>query len=189
MKITKKDVLTIPNFLTMIRILLVPVYAVMYMRAQKAEEYLIAASVLALSSLTDMIDGIIARKFNMVSKVGIMLDPFADKMTQGVIMLCLSIRHKEIIPLLVIFIIKEGFMLIMACLHFKRKKMLDGALFAGKICTTVLFISMIILVVFPNLPQEAVYAIVGVCTVFMLISLRSYAKCYLTQSEHIKDFE
>ena len=184
----KKDILTIPNLLTVIRLLLVPVYAVMYMNARETKDYIIAASVLALSSLTDMVDGIIARKCNMVSRLGIMLDPFADKMTQGVIMICLTVKHIEILPLLALFIVKESFMLIMGCKHLKKGKMLDGALFAGKICTTVLFVSMIALVVFPDMKRFVRIIIVCVCSAFMLNSLYSYAKCY-RQQDHIADVD
>ena len=189
MKDTKNEVLTIPNLLSLFRLLLIPVYAILYLKAESLKDYIISAAVLAVSAITDMVDGIIARKCNMVSRLGIMLDPFADKMTQGVIMICLSFRHWEIIPLLILFIIKEAFMLIMGCLHLKHKKMLDGALFTGKICTTVLFVSMIALVVFRDLSHTAIVAIVGVCAVFMLISLISYAMCYFRQSSHIKDIE
>lgn len=184
-----KNILTIPNFLSLLRLLMIPIYAILYMRAQEMREYIAAAAVFAVSALTDMVDGIIARKCHMVSRLGIMLDPFADKMTQGVIIICLTIKNIAILPLLLLFIVKEAFMLIMACLHLKKRKMLDGALIPGKICTTVLFLSMIVLVIFRDLPNPWVYAIVALCSVFMIISLVAYALCYLRRSEHIKDIE
>lgn len=183
----KKNVLTIPNLLSLFRLLLIPVYAILYMKAQSAKEYIVAAAVFAVSAMTDMVDGIIARKCHMVSRLGIMLDPFADKMTQGVIILCLTLKNPAILPLLILFIVKEAFMLVMACLHLKKKKMLDGALIPGKICTTVLFLSMIVLVIFRDLPSPWVYTIVAICSVFMVISLVAYALCYFRRSSHIKD--
>ena len=189
MKYEKKEILTIPNVLSVLRILLIPVYAVLYMKAQSAKEYLNAAVVFAVSAVTDMVDGIIARKFNMTSRIGIMLDPFADKLTQGVIILCLTIRNIDVLPLMVIFVIKEGFMLFMGCKLLSQGKMLRGALFAGKICTAVLFISMIALVIFNELPRKAVIGIVCTCMVFMLMSLISYAKCFFLRSSHIRDID
>ncbi len=183
----KKDILTVPNLLTFFRILLIPVYAILYMKAVTLKDYIVSAAVLAVSALTDMADGIIARKCNMRSRLGIMLDPFADKLTQGVIMLCLTIRHPEILPLLIFFVIKEGFMFVMGCRLLRQKKMLDGALITGKICTTVLFLGMIALVVFPNLPAAGMAVILAVCAVFMAISLVSYILCYFRSSTHIKD--
>lgn len=189
MRYEKKEIFTIPNALSVIRILLIPVYAVLYLKAQTAKEYISAAVVFAVSAITDMVDGIIARKFNMTSRIGIMLDPFADKLTQGMIILCLTIRNIDILPLMVIFVVKEGFMLFMGCKLLKQGKMLRGALFSGKICTTVLFVSMIVLVVFNELPRKAVIGIVCTCTVFMLLSLISYAKCFFLKSSHIRDID
>ena len=189
MKYEKKEIFTIPNVLSCIRILLIPVYAMIYMRAESMKDYVVSAAIFALSALTDMADGIIARKFNMRSRIGIMLDPFADKLTQGVIILCLALRNSDIIPLLVLFIIKEGFMLVMGCRLLSRGKMLKGALFTGKLCTTVIFLSMIILVIFRSLPRPAVISVVALCSVFMLISLVSYARCYLGHGSHITDIE
>ena len=183
----KKDLLTVPNVLTFFRILLIPVYAVLYMKAVTLRDYIVSAAVLAVSALTDMADGLIARKCHMVSRLGIMLDPFADKLTQGVIMLCLTIRHREILPLLLFFVLKEGFMFVMGCRLLRQKKILDGALMTGKVCTTVLFLGMIALVVFPAMPPAGVMGIVLICAVFMLISLVSYILCYVRHSAHIKD--
>ncbi|MBE6581857.1 MAG: CDP-alcohol phosphatidyltransferase family protein [Ruminococcaceae bacterium] len=189
MRYSKKEIFTIPNALSVFRILLIPVYAVLYMKAQVAKDYIIAASVFIISALTDMVDGFIARRFNMRSRIGIMLDPFADKLTQGIVIICLTLRNLEILPLLIIFLIKEGFMFVMACRLLHSGKMLDGALWAGKICTTVLFVSMAALVVFENIPTGGVYSIVAICSVFMIISLISYAKCFFTASEHIRDID
>ncbi len=183
----KKDILTIPNLLSVFRLLLIPLFAYLYMKAETAKEYLISASVLAFSAITDMVDGIIARKCHMISRLGILLDPLADKMTQGVIILCLTIRHIEILPLLLLFIVKEAMMTVMGILLFRKKKMLDGALFAGKICTTVLFLGTIALMLFPGMAPLYRLMIVVVCAVFMLISLVSYAVCFIRRSPHIRD--
>ena len=64
MKYSKKEIFTIPNLLSCIRIILIPVYAVLYMKARTIKGLIAAASVFAASALTDMADGIIARKFN-----------------------------------------------------------------------------------------------------------------------------
>lgn len=189
MNYTKKEIFTIPNFLSLFRILLIPVYAVVYMKAQEAKEYITAAAIFALSAVTDMVDGIIARKFNMRSRIGIMLDPFADKLTQGVIIICLTLRNTSILPLLILFVIKEMFMLVMSCVLLKRGQMLKGALFAGKICTTVLFVSMIALVIFNDISPAALYSVIGICSAFMIFSLVSYIRCFFLQSDHIRNIE
>ena len=74
----KKEIFTIPNFLSLFRLLLIPVYVWLYLKANTTKEYLLAGSVLAASCLTDMADGQIARRFHMVTTVGKVLDPFVD---------------------------------------------------------------------------------------------------------------
>ena len=78
----KKDIFTIPNMLSVFRLLLIPVYVAIYLNAQTLTDHLVAGSILAVSCLTDMIDGKIARHFNMISTTGKVLDPLADKLTQ-----------------------------------------------------------------------------------------------------------
>nr|MCR5151173.1 CDP-alcohol phosphatidyltransferase family protein [Clostridiales bacterium] len=82
MKKNIKDLLdgafTVPNLLTVVRIILVPFFAVEYYH----RNYLAAVIILAVSGLTDFLDGKIARKFNQVSTLGKLLDPLADKATQ-----------------------------------------------------------------------------------------------------------
>ena len=66
----KKDIFTIPNLLSLFRLVLIPVYMAIYLNARVMADYIIAAVILAISCLTDMVDGKIARKYNMISTVG-----------------------------------------------------------------------------------------------------------------------
>ena len=66
----KKDVFTIPNILSLFRLLLIPVYVVIYLNATQMRDYIIAAGILAISCLTDLVDGKIARKYNMPCSSG-----------------------------------------------------------------------------------------------------------------------
>ena len=74
----KKEVFTIPNLLSLFRLLLIPVYVVIYLNADSLADYYIAAAILAVSCLTDLVDGKIARHFHMISTLGKFLDPLAD---------------------------------------------------------------------------------------------------------------
>ena len=71
----KREVFTIPNFLSFIRLLLIPVYTIIYLNAKQFQDFSLAAGILAISCLTDMIDGKIARQFDMISNIGKILDP------------------------------------------------------------------------------------------------------------------
>ncbi len=183
----KKEVLTIPNMLSLFRILLIPVYMNLYLEATEDREYWMAGSVLALSCLTDLADGIIARTFHMISNVGKVLDPLADKLTQLALILSLSAKYRVLYPVLGLFLVKELFQG-GACLFFARKgKVLPGALFAGKLCTTVLFCSLILLVMFPRIPDRAVFLLTMVDVVFLLYSFGTYLSAYFGSQNCLTD--
>ena len=105
----KKEILTIPNLLSLFRLLLIPVYILIYLNATGASHYYLSAGILAVSCMTDLIDGKIARHFNMISTLGKILDPLADKATQFALMICLAMRYPVLIHLMVLFVIKESF--------------------------------------------------------------------------------
>lgn len=174
----KKEFLTIPNLLSLFRLLLIPVYILIYLNATAPTHYYIAGGILALSCLTDLIDGKIARRFNMVSTVGKILDPLADKATQFTLIICLAIRYKVLWIIVGLFIIKESFQLIAGLLTLRQGKMLSGALFSGKLCTVVLFLSLILLVLCPKLHFAAVITIAVIDGIFMMISFGDYIRTY-----------
>ena len=174
----KKEIWTIPNILSLFRLVLIPVYIIIYLNARDNTDYYIAAGILAVSCLTDLIDGKIARHFNMISNIGKILDPLADKLTQFALILCLSMKYPILWYLVGLFVIKESFQLIAGGINLKKGIMLKGALLSGKICTTVLFISLILMVMLPSLPVNAIGAIVLIAAVFMLISFSEYLLTY-----------
>ena len=185
----KKEIFTIPNLLSLFRLVLIPVYVNLYLKAETDTEYAIAAAVMALSCLTDMVDGKIARKFNMISHVGKLLDPLADKLTQLALILCLSAKYPLLYPVLVLFVVKEAFQLIATILNLRKGKALPGALMAGKVCTTVLFVSFIGLVLFPNLNPTAVDVIVVIDAVFLAVSFVSYILAFYGKNRKVQDME
>lgn len=184
----KKEIFSIPNVLSLFRLALIPVYIVIYMNAKTLSHYYLSAAILAVSCLTDLIDGKIARHFNMITTLGIILDPFADKATQFTLIICLAIKHPVLFFLIGIFVLKEGFQLIAGGFNLLKKgKMLNGALMAGKVCTTVLFVSLILLVMWPTINDTAVIVITIVDAVFMMISFVSYILAYFGRNKKIQD--
>ena len=158
----KKEIFTIPNLLSFFRLILIPVYMVLYLRAQEPREYIIAGTLLALSCVTDMVDGQIARKFHMITTFGKLLDPLADKLTQFTLLLCLGIRYPVLWSVFTLFVLKELFQLIAGILAAKHGYILKGALFSGKICTVILFVSFVAMVLFYNIKETAVSVCVPV---------------------------
>lgn len=183
----KKEIFTIPNYLSLFRLLLIPVYVYLYLTAQSTAQYVAAGLVLALSCLTDMIDGKIARKLNMISTLGKLLDPVADKATQAALLLCLSMKYPILYPVLALLVIKESFQLIAMIIAFLNGKMLPGALFIGKVCTTVLFISLIAMVLFPEIPENIVNLVAMVDGCFLCISFVCYICAYYGKNKKVQD--
>lgn len=182
----KNSWLTIPNLLSLLRLLLIPVYVRIYLNAKDEYDYFLAATILAISCLTDLIDGQIARRFNMVSTIGKILDPLADKATQFTLILCLTLNYTELRYLVILFLIKELFQLVAGIFSWKRGRMLKGALLTGKICTTVLFTSLILLVLLPQLSRNVISVITAVDMVFLLVSFLDYLSAYLFR-QHLFD--
>ena len=183
----KKDIFTVPNMLSMLRLLLIPVYIIIYLNASRPQDYFLAGSILAVSCLTDMIDGQIARHFNMISDFGKFLDPLADKLTQLMLTLTLSIHYPMLRLVLALFLAKELFQVISAFLLFRRGKALPGAILPGKICTTVLFSSFILLVLFPDLDMGIVN-IIGMTDAFILCyAFISYIFAFFGRNSKVQD--
>lgn len=135
--------LTVPNALSVLRILIVPFFAWYFLKGKLTA----AVSLLALSGLSDLFDGVIARKFNQVTELGKMLDPFADKLTQGVVAMCLAIKFPVICPVLLLFIAKELAMLCCAVILLKEKKRPCSAKWYGKVATVMFYLSVGVIVV------------------------------------------
>lgn len=183
----KKEVFTIPNFLSLFRLLLIPVYMHLYLTATSMSHYVAAGAVLALSCLTDLVDGKIARKFNMVSTLGIILDPVADKATQVTLLVCLSLKYHILYPVLWLLVIKECFQVIAGVIAYFNGKMLPGALLIGKICTTVLFVSLIFMVLFPDIPDKMVDWIAIIDGCFLAASFVGYICAYCGKNKKVQN--
>ena len=152
----KKDIRSIPNLLSLFRIALIPVYITIYLRASEPGQYFTAGAILAVSCITDMVDGAIARRFHMVTTLGKLLDPLADKLTQLALILCLSRKYPVLLPVLYLLLAKESFQIAALIIQYRRGKALEGALIAGKVSTTVLFSTLTLLVLLPDASEALV---------------------------------
>ena len=185
----KHEVFTIPNYLSLFRLLLIPVYTLLYLNAGDSRESFLSAVILGVSCLTDMVDGQIARRFNMISNVGKVLDPLADKLTQLSLIVCLSVRYPVLRGVLILFVMKELFQSSIVLIMFHRGKILSGALWAGKICTTVLFVSFIILILLPDLPFKTITAIAILDAAFLAYSFIAYFLAFFGANHKLLDIQ
>lgn len=179
---------TIPNLISFIRIIFIPIFALLFYNGQTVA----AAVILALSALSDMVDGKIARKFNQVSNLGKILDPIADKLTVFAIAIILylkfSVAEHETLRsfawVFLMFIIKDLIMLVFGLIMILLGLRPCAAEIFGKIATVAFFTVMVlIMAVGPEvgafreyfvLPDNVTMILVGVSAVSTLIAFLSY---------------
>lgn len=167
----KRKVLTVPNALSFFRLCLIPVFVWLYCVKHSYEW---TGTLLMLSGLTDMVDGFIARKFDATSDVGKILDPIADKLTQGAMLFCLLTRFPRMWVPLALLIVKELFMGLTGLMVIRKTRQVFSALWHGKVATCLLYAMMILHVMWPGIPRRLSDASVGACVAMMLISVVLY---------------
>ncbi|MBC8542286.1 CDP-alcohol phosphatidyltransferase family protein [Bianquea renquensis] len=171
-----KRIFTIPNILSMIRILLIPVFIALYMNGYGLQ----AGIILVVSGLTDTADGYIARHYDQITNIGKVLDPIADKLTQGVTAICMCIRHTYIIPLLCLLIVKELFMGVAGLVLLKIKHRPFGACWWGKAATIIFYLFICISIIFEGKISENVMRAMVLGTAIALgFSLVMYVLKYI----------
>jgi len=188
-KFSKKDLWGIPNILCYIRFLLIPVFVVLYIKASQPGEYLRAAAVVLASGMTDFLDGFIARKFDMVTELGKIIDPLADKLTQVSLIFVLFVKIKWMYLLLILFVIMQLFLLIAGLVMLKKGTKLNGSKWFGKVSTTVFYAVMLVLIAIPTLNNTVTNVLMMVCGAFLLLSFLLYINEYVHMYHGLKTTE
>ncbi|MBQ9031075.1 MAG: CDP-alcohol phosphatidyltransferase family protein [Parasporobacterium sp.] len=176
--INKSDFFLLPNILTYIRFILVPVFAYVYLNAESLSAHMASAIIILVSGATDVADGFIARHWNLVSDLGKIIDPIADKAMQFTMMFCVCVRYRWVILLIIIYAVKEVVSALVSAYLFTRGKHLSGAMWCGKLCTVILFIVMLSLVAIPRIPAHVVATMIGFAAAFMLLAFVIYMRAY-----------
>lgn len=167
----KNKILTIPNLLSLLRLCMIPIIVWLY---SSKKEQLWALLVLLLSGATDIIDGIIARRFNMISDFGKALDPVADKLTQIAMLFCLVSCFPYMTVPLVLLVVKEIIAAILNMIAIKKTRVVTGAVWHGKLTTVLLYCTMAIHLAWFNIPAAVSNALIAACTAAMLFSAVQY---------------
>ena len=171
----------IPNILTVLRFFLIP-FTIYYL---VNDQFILAIVFLTLSGLTDVLDGAIARKFNLITNFGKLIDPLADKITQLSILGTLVV--KNIIPLwiLVIVLIKEAAMVAGAAFLY-GKDLVVSSKWYGKASTVLFYLAIVLSMIFKDLEITTsidliLYYIAVIMTIFSLFMYfrEFYQKGYL----------
>ena len=204
MKETIKDLfkgcITVPNFLSLLRIFMVPYFAYLFLN----QKYIPAVIVLALSGLTDFLDGKIARKFNQISNLGKLLDPLADKLTQITIAIIFYITFKNSSSSLVksfsfvflVFLIKEAVMVLGSVVMIITGLRPGAAEMPGKVATFAFYLIMISIIAFgPDIgvmgklftyPDWAMVALICLSACLTIVAFCSYIPGIIKQIKEKK---
>ncbi len=171
-------ILTIPNVLSFLRLIFAAAFVMLYKNDNTFTENIPAIIVLAISGLTDFFDGRIARRFGMISELGKILDPIADKVTEAVIALCLLEKYRIMIALLGTFLVKELFMSICGIVVIKKTGINNGAKWYGKVSTFTFYLCVLTLLLIPGIPEMVANTVVSICIALMIFALVMYMRLY-----------
>ena len=128
----------IPNILTVARFFLIPIILIFIF----TNNYIIAIIFLTISGLTDVLDGFIARKFDLITNFGKLIDPFADKLTLISVLTALTIKQIVPIWILVIVVLKE-FLMISGASFLYGKELVVSSRWYGKLSTVLFYLAIV----------------------------------------------
>ena len=183
---------TVPNWLSFARIIMVPIFAYLFLNDGIKNNVIWAVFVLALSGLSDFLDGKIARRFNQISDLGKVLDPVADKLTQITIAVLLYIKFssssesliKTFSWIFLVFIIKEFVMVLFGGIMIAIGLRPSAAEIYGKVATFVFYFVMIALFAFApdvgafnslwTIPDALLVVLVAISALLTLVAFVSY---------------
>ena len=164
-------IITIPNLLSFFRLCLIPVMIWSYCVKEKP---LLTGEILLLSGLTDLADGYIARRFHMISNLGKILDPVADKLTQAAMLICLFVRFPYMLLLIVIMAVKELYMAVSGCLVIRKTGKVYCADWHGKIVTFLLYGTAAVHIIWLHITPMVSDLLIGLCAIMMVVSVVLY---------------
>ena len=167
--------MSVPNMITLVRIVLTPVFAFLYLEGEQGAALL----VLALAAISDMLDGAIARRFGLITPLGKVLDPVADKVLQLAMMLCLVSRHGAVMLVLLLHLLRELILGLMGALVYRRCGVLTGSRWYGKLCTGFMYAFLGLALLWIEMPEKILITGLYFCAGLILCCLGLYAMEYV----------
>lgn len=171
----------IPNILSATRIVLIPFFVWQF----AAGHNVAAGIILLVSSITDLFDGFLARHFNWISDLGKLLDPIADKLTQASVSIMLIIKLNEYWYFFAFMLFKDFVILALGGYLLKQGMHFKGAKFLGKVSTFIFYGGMILIVLFPTMPNWLTLSILILASSLALISALLYIPEYFKYKQEI----
>ena len=173
----------IPNALSGFRVLLIPFFVWQMIQG----DTLVAGCILFVSSVTDFLDGVLARKFNWVSSLGKLLDPISDKLTQTAVSAVLIFYLREYWYFFALMIFKDFMVLLLGAILLKQGMNFKGPKFLGKTSTFFFYAGMLLIIFFPKMPQSLTISILVIAVCLAYVSGFLYIPVYFRYKQEIAD--
>ena len=185
--------MNVPNTLTVIRLILVPVFVITMFASLPLQWSWLPLAIIVLSGITDVADGYIARHFNQITQLGKILDPLADKLSLLALSICIAVKFSPFWIIAIVVIVKEILQILGGGYLMKKKIKIPSSRWFGKACTAVTYCCYIILLGLPifQLPAPAwmLWTMVILILVLMLLAFFSYLPVYLRLLQQNKPLE
>lgn len=162
-----KNNLSIPNLISLIRIAMIP----WILWAYNSSRVMLSVTLVLVSWVSDVVDGFIARHFNQITELGKVLDPVADKLTQIAMAVILCGSFRQVLPLMVILVVKELLTLLLGLRMMKNGGAAICAKWWGKVSTGAFYLGMLLIMLFSQ--QLGYPGVTGICIVISLLMLFS----------------
>lgn len=187
-EVISKDLMTIPNAISFIRILLITPFVAFFIQRM----YVAAAITVGISGLSDLFDGWIARKFHQESELGKVLDPLADKLTLIAVGVCLIFIEPYVLPLMIIMVLKDVLMIIGGTIVINQGVIPPKSSWYGKLSTFMFYISVgmvVLMAIFGYVNKPLSLTVLGITAAMMIFSLVNYAIIFFKIQKQVKNKE
>ncbi len=166
----------VPNALSLLRILLVPCFMTLYLLGHDGWAF----GVLFVSGVTDVLDGVIARRCNQITDFGKLLDPLSDKLTQVGVVICVATRYRSLLYLAILCLVKELCQAIGGIILLRRRSAVRGSKWFGKLSTVVFYTCMLAIVLWNDSLHPALWwTLVGLAALSMLLAYIGYMRLFI----------
>lgn len=175
--LNRSDNVNIPNLLTIFRLILIPVFILVFF-SEYPGSLLNSTMVFLIAGFTDSLDGYIARKYKLITKIGIVLDPLADKLMLLTVLTCLSLKGYIPSWVLIVVAVKEILMILCGIFLYKKGTVIPSNIF-GKLSTIFFYISIFIFSFYKTIGIYLLYFSVGSA----IIALLNYTVVFLKKEK------
>ena len=171
--------MNVPNFLTIMRLFMVPAFVIAIFQPGPGRFW--AAGIFIAASVTDILDGYLARKLNQITDFGKLADPAADKMMQLSALVCLFMNGRLPGWILLVYGVKEFLQIAGSLRLLNIRKYVVYSKWSGKVATVLLFIAITLILLTTEEQFPILYAtrMMVLCLIATIVAFFDYASTYV----------